>query len=958
MSAPKHGLKLGHYTLISVVGEGGVGQVWRASTETGVPVAVKFLKGTPTAKLDRLLAREIGHTAMLAHPHVTDILGQGVWNGKRYVVLEWMQGGTLAERMAWLSIDEIFDVGRAILAALAHAHGQGLLHLDIKPQNVLCATVLPDWRVVDFGIAQVLGEARSAGRIAGTPAYMAPEQARGAALSPQTDLYALGVVMYELIHGVVPYLGTSESMMEAHKRGARRSWDPLFDVPDGLQAWVESLLAIDPDQRPRFAATALAALDRISGRPPAPEFEPYTLMGVRSPLIHARESSVALETLASAPFLSGRDEIEAEFWRLFGQLDSGPVVVWLDGPPRVGCSRIGEWFGQAVVELGKANTVTVGADLCLMAERLDPCFPTVLVCDRPVNRAELAAVQSSGAPVFLVVSDGPPPPGTHHTVAVPPLTDRRIRRVLVGLFSFHEATIARLFPIVCGSLGTLYDLLCYARDHGQLDDLAFTTRIDGPLEWPAEWTRDALERFEVVVGAAGRSERQQLEILRAGPARFRIADLRSICMVRRVPDPDPVVARLCAEGLLWRHEDHLWWSSPLVNHELRSRSSTELQGLWGDIEAVRGSPIEAARLWTAAGDPGHGLSLLVKRMHDLSRRGLDVSLVRCEQALGSLLSPDSPAELRARSLVARLRREFDAKEKTIEEIRLILSRHEELLRQVTPIDSGLAMLEVELCVRESLQDALDVLYRALNQPWSDPSHYSETVGCVGAILTARGEDSVDRLLQWRAQLDPELTGPLQCLDRRIAVALLATGRATEAAELLSVYSAETDPELYPSTLNLYGEALRLSGQPEQAQEVYLASARGFLYAGQWGWGAAMVNLGAALIASGDYADALHILTGLGRRGAVAQHLVLDTCRVALIASAYAGAAEWSAAVDALDGYEAAAARHDAVDPEQRIALEHTLDACRRLGGPVTLSRRVEALLGCVAPAQSPRGEGA
>ncbi len=146
----------GTYELQTRVGSGGAAEVWLALAPSAVPVAVKFLRSAHDPRLDRLLAREIGHTARLSHPHIVDILAQGVVGEHRYAVLEWMEGGSLSEQLHALTLPDVTQVLRAILGALAHAHGRSLRHLDVKPENIMCATVRPDWRLLDFGIARHL----------------------------------------------------------------------------------------------------------------------------------------------------------------------------------------------------------------------------------------------------------------------------------------------------------------------------------------------------------------------------------------------------------------------------------------------------------------------------------------------------------------------------------------------------------------------------------------------------------------------------------------------------------------------------------------------------------------------------------------------------------------------------------------------------------------------------------
>ena len=198
---------------------GGMGRVfsgWDGKLERHV--ALKFVRfdGREQADaelLERAFAREARATAQLNHPNIVTVYGYGAWNGLPYLVLELLEGETLAERLAAspLTVAEAVEVTIQILRGLEHAHDHGVLHRDIKPQNVFVRSdeVV---KIMDFGLTSLAWrnevDAASSGRFtllgAGTPGYMAPEQARGRAQDERTDLWAVGVLLHEMVAGAFP----------------------------------------------------------------------------------------------------------------------------------------------------------------------------------------------------------------------------------------------------------------------------------------------------------------------------------------------------------------------------------------------------------------------------------------------------------------------------------------------------------------------------------------------------------------------------------------------------------------------------------------------------------------------------------------------------------------------------------------------------------------------------------
>lgn len=288
----------GRYAVERALVRGGSATVYAArDSRHGRRVALKVLEPALGAGMstERFL-REIRVTAGLTHPHILPLHDSGEAAGLLYYVMPLVEGETLRQRLARegaLPVDETLRVLREVTDALAYAHGRGVVHRDIKPANILLHG--GHALVADFGIARALRSAQepqdpgagdaparhafggtsdtltAEGISPGTPAYMAPEQASGGAVDERADLYALGVVAYEMLAGVHPFAGGSpRELIAAHLAAtppplaARRP-----TVPPALAALVMRLLAKNPAERPPSAQAVLQALDGMRGTPPA-----------------------------------------------------------------------------------------------------------------------------------------------------------------------------------------------------------------------------------------------------------------------------------------------------------------------------------------------------------------------------------------------------------------------------------------------------------------------------------------------------------------------------------------------------------------------------------------------------------------------------------------------------------------------------------------------------------------
>ena len=267
------GDRLGPYEIATAIGEGGMGEVYRArDTRLGREVAIKTLRPDRPDVDRKRFEREARTIAGLEHPNLLTIFDVGSEQDTEYLVTELLRGDTLRERLdrvgplPWRDALQICD---AIARGLSAAHARGVVHRDIKPENVF---LTEDGRVkiLDFGLAHVSAAIADAatqnetmpGALLGTVPYMAPEQACGEPVDVRTDLFSLGVVMYECLAGVSPF--RRETMPATFAAIVRDPPKPLA-VRDDVAAIVGRLLAKRPDERPDSAAQVAESLSRILG---------------------------------------------------------------------------------------------------------------------------------------------------------------------------------------------------------------------------------------------------------------------------------------------------------------------------------------------------------------------------------------------------------------------------------------------------------------------------------------------------------------------------------------------------------------------------------------------------------------------------------------------------------------------------------------------------------------------
>jgi serine/threonine protein kinase len=266
--------RIGDYEVQELVGQGGIGAVYRA-TDVALrrDVAIKLLRpglaDSPSMR-ERFL-REARAAAALRHEQVVAVYGVGEHAGQPYIVMEYVAGGSLADRLerkGQLPCGEVVRLGLAVATALAAAHAKGIIHRDVKPGNVLWDAERRRYKLSDFGLAKALDDATltRAGTVVGTPEFLSPEQAEGTAVDARADLFSLGAVLYAACAGESPF--RAESMMGVLHRVRNHSPADLRQVrPDchpELAGLIERLLAKEPGRRHQSAAEVVADLRRIA----------------------------------------------------------------------------------------------------------------------------------------------------------------------------------------------------------------------------------------------------------------------------------------------------------------------------------------------------------------------------------------------------------------------------------------------------------------------------------------------------------------------------------------------------------------------------------------------------------------------------------------------------------------------------------------------------------------------
>ena len=220
MSNLEGGRSVGRYRILDFLGAGAMGEVYLAEDphiERKLAIKTVRLVGRPQEVEDRKkrLLREARAAGRLLHPNVVALFDAGEADGLLFLAFEFVEGSDLANRLERgpLSLREVLRIVRQVAEALHYAHGQGVVHRDIKPSNILLDTI-GRVKVADFGIAKMAGQSTEltvAGSVMGSPQYLSPEQIRGEELDGRSDVFSLGVVLYELLSGNRPFAGETSA---------------------------------------------------------------------------------------------------------------------------------------------------------------------------------------------------------------------------------------------------------------------------------------------------------------------------------------------------------------------------------------------------------------------------------------------------------------------------------------------------------------------------------------------------------------------------------------------------------------------------------------------------------------------------------------------------------------------------------------------------------------------------
>ena len=275
------GVMLGKYKLIAPLGRGGMGGVWEVEDAAGDRFALKSPATglNPAAEATKRFAREANAVRLLDHPNLVAAVEVFVEHDSLFLVMDRVVGHTLTKALAKGTFDprRALVIARQLLDGVGHAHAQGLVHRDLKPDNVMLVD-MGGWeraKIVDFGLVKLIGDAEAAmggakltttGIVFGTPAYMSPEQATGKAIDGRADLYAVATILFEMLVGRVPFEHADPMMQMRMQVKAPPPRVDMFakggawSTPE-LNALVDAGLAKNPDDRFPNAQVMMAALD-------------------------------------------------------------------------------------------------------------------------------------------------------------------------------------------------------------------------------------------------------------------------------------------------------------------------------------------------------------------------------------------------------------------------------------------------------------------------------------------------------------------------------------------------------------------------------------------------------------------------------------------------------------------------------------------------------------------------
>ncbi len=346
------GAKLGPYEIEKAIGAGGMGEVYRArDTRLDRTVAIKVLPAhlADRPELRQRLEREAKAISSLSHPHICPLYDIGHEDGVDYLVMEFIDGETLADRLnnGALSIDETLTIGIQIADALEKAHRQGIIHRDLKPGNIMLTA--SGAKLLDFGLAKADGigsdsgddltrtptvsqPLTAVGTVLGTYQYMAPEQLEGKEVDPRGDIFALGAVLYEMATGQRAFSGTTQaSLIGAIMHEVPQPASAIQPmVPPALDRVIQTCLSKDPEERWQTAHDVKLQLQWIA--------EGGSVIGLPAPVAARRKSREKL-----AWTVSGLAAIAAAIFAVgfFLRTPEAPSQIRFQIAPQTGLTQVG-----------------------------------------------------------------------------------------------------------------------------------------------------------------------------------------------------------------------------------------------------------------------------------------------------------------------------------------------------------------------------------------------------------------------------------------------------------------------------------------------------------------------------------------------------------------------------------------------------------------------------------------
>ena len=430
------GVRLGRYQIRSKLGAGGMAEVYLADDlELGRPVAIKLLppEDTADATARKRLVREARAAATLDHPHICAVYEVGEADGHPFIAMQFVEGQTLHARLRQqpLKLADTLAIAVQIVDALCHAHEHGILHRDIKPANVML-TARGQAKVMDFGLARMIsaseepGDTQTAsivsapGAVLGTLPYMSPEQVQGLETDRRSDLFSVGVLLYEMVSGRRPFDDSSPAATAA----AILTRDPLPlarfapDTPPEFERMVAKLLRRNPDERYQTAADLLVDLRALKdertfqarlerSRPPSDRPSAVATSGV-APALRPRFRAAHFAAVVALALLAG-----GGWW-------------WKQ---RADVARASAQLPQLTV-LAEARRYFEAYDLAVALEPYLPGDPTIAGLTAEIGDTISATSDPSGASVYLtrfVAGDSGPEP-SRRLVGTTPFKNIRIAR--------------------------------------------------------------------------------------------------------------------------------------------------------------------------------------------------------------------------------------------------------------------------------------------------------------------------------------------------------------------------------------------------------------------------------------------------------------------------------------------------------------------------------------------------